>query len=338
MKPIKIEKIVRHGKNRKGTIMKLGLDDINLGDERFRTSYFFPLDPFVRSLKRVGLVSPPVVCIREGSYVLVTGWKRILACREISLSPLSVLEAEEKPDLEMFLLAFFENLATREFGLAEKAEVVRRLEGFGETAEAVVRSYLPLLDLPADRAVRDLLIKLSRTGDDVKKFIRSKNPPLHVVRPLLELIPEEQAFLVPWLLMLGQNKQRELLEDLEEIEARDGTGLQELLASPGIREALVSSSLPAVQRSERLRAFLREKRFPLYSSWRESFEKARRGLGWPEDIGLAPSPFFEGEDLTVEFSFRSREEFLERLGRLEALASKKDFAGLFVFRASREGK
>lgn len=318
--------------------LTLGFGDLNLADERFRTSYYFPLEPFLRSIERVGLVSPPVVCSRDGSHVLVSGWKRVLACREIGLSPLGVLKAEEKPDLEMFLLAFFENLATREFKLAEKAEVVKRLENFGESVEDVIRNYLPLLNLPSDRAVHDLLIKLAKAGNDVKKFTWRMDPPLPVVRPLLRLSPEDQALLIPWLETMGRNKQREVLEDLEDIEARDGIGLKEFLSPAGTSEIFASCSLPAIQKAERLRALLREKRFPLYSSCKASFARAREGLGWPENIKLGSSPFFEGEELTVEFSFRSREEFLERLARLEVLAARKDFEGLFVFRSSPEDK
>jgi len=318
--------------------MTLGLEAINLGDERFRTSYFFPLEPIVESIKRVGLVSPPVVCIREGSHTLVTGWKRFLACREISLSPLPVFRAEGKTDLEMFRLAFFENVTAREFGLEEKAEVVGRLEALGEEVQSVIRSYLPLLNLPSDRAVHSLLLRLSKAGEGVKKFVRAKNPPLSVVRPLLGFPPEEQFRLVHLLQTLGQNKQREILEDLEEIEARDGTRLEEILRSAGIREDLDSPSLQPVQKAERWRAFLREKRFPFYSSCKKSFDSAQLGLDWPAEARLEPSPYFEEDFLSVKFSFRSREEFLARLKRLEALAEKKDFDELFTFRSGRGGK
>ena len=66
------------------------IKDINLKDERFRISSFFSLEKLLFSLKEVGLVNPPLVTYRNHRLVLVSGWKRVLACQGLSLTSIPV--------------------------------------------------------------------------------------------------------------------------------------------------------------------------------------------------------------------------------------------------------
>jgi len=94
-------------------------------------------------------LSPPLVRRGEKRHVLVSGWKRVLACRALGLAAINALVTEEKNDLRLFLRAFYENLAAREISLIEKAEIGRKLLGFGVDRKTILRSYFPLLSLPA---------------------------------------------------------------------------------------------------------------------------------------------------------------------------------------------
>ena len=147
------------------------IKDINLKDERFRISYFFSLESLLLSLKEVGLVNPPLVTYRDHRLVLVSGWKRVLACLELSLTSIPVWVVESDDDLQMFLLAFYENLASREFNLLEKAEILRRLKKLGEKEQKIIRHYFPLLNIPKTSYYFDLYSAISRFPRDVKSFI-----------------------------------------------------------------------------------------------------------------------------------------------------------------------
>ena len=84
-------------------IKQLPLNQIFLQDERFRISHYFSLERMILSLRRVGLINPPLVCFRDNHFILVSGWKRTLACREIFLSPIPVQVSEEEDELGTFL-------------------------------------------------------------------------------------------------------------------------------------------------------------------------------------------------------------------------------------------
>ena len=192
-------------------IKEIGIDELELGDERFRISYFFSLDSLIRSIKEVGLVNPPVVTARSGRLLIVAGWKRALACRELSLSPLPVFLLEEADDLKAFRMSFFENLTMRRFSLLEKSEIIRKLFGLGEGEKKIIKTYLPLLAIPPTYDYYTLFMNISSLKPEEKELIHKKNVPLAALQRLVEFTPEDRSPLYPLLLPLGQNKQKDLL-------------------------------------------------------------------------------------------------------------------------------
>lgn len=308
---------------------EIHIKNINLKDERFRISCFFSLEGLLLSLKEVGLINPPLVTSRNRQLILVSGWKRVLACLKLSLTSIPVWVIRSDDDLQMFLLAFYENLASREFNLLEKAEILRRLKKLGEKEQKIIRHYFPLLNIPKTSYYLDLYLTISRFSKDVKSFIHQKNMSLASLEIFAEFNSRERKLLLPLLQPLGQNKQKELLEDLHEISLRDGVSAQEFLISEGMGKILHSEKLSPLQKSDRIRQWLRQKRYPRLSSRRKAFKQALRKSGWPEDISIEPSPFFEEEAMTVQFRFKDKEGLRSLLARLQQISSKKEFAEVF---------
>jgi ParB-like chromosome segregation protein Spo0J len=302
---------------------------IDLRDERFRTSYHFSLDRLILSIKKAGLLSPPLVRRGEKGFVLVSGWKRALACRTIGLTSINVLVTEEKNDLHLFLGAFYENLATREISLVEKAEIGRKLLGLGVDRKTLLGCYLPLLSFPATAEHLEVLLALSRAALAVREFVWEKDVPLPVVQSLLRFAPIEQKVLLPLLRPLGQNKQRELLEDAWDICRRDNVTVRKLLNEAEARQALASPKLSPQQKAEKIRLRLKRKRYPRLSSFEDSFDSVRRRTRWPKDIAIQPSPYFESEDFSVSFRFKNEKEFKACVEKLQEIGGKKEFSGLF---------
>ncbi|MFA9455020.1 MAG: ParB N-terminal domain-containing protein, partial [Candidatus Aminicenantaceae bacterium] len=69
--------------------------EIDLADQRFRVSFSDSFDELVGSIQDLGLLNPPVLARREGRLILVSGWKRVRACRALLLSPIPVFVEEE---------------------------------------------------------------------------------------------------------------------------------------------------------------------------------------------------------------------------------------------------
>ncbi len=310
----------------------LALNKIFLKDERFRISYYFDLEKLVASIREIGLLNPPLVTRRNGRFILVSGWKRVMACLSLSLSPIPVLVVQGKGELETFLIAFYENLATGEFSLAEKAEIIARLKKFSEDEKKIVRHYLPLLDIPSTLSHLDSYLAFSQFEPELKKFIHEKNLPFSLAELFSEFYTSERKRLLPLVLPLSQNKMTEFLESLKEISRRDELPVRKILASKEVKDILGSRRLSSLQKADRIRLVLRKKRYPNLSSWEESFDSLRKKMRWPREITLRPTPYFEEKRLSVDFNFEDQEEFKASLLKLEELASKREFSELFKFK------
>lgn len=307
---------------------KIPLEDINLSDKRFQISHFFPLDQLTQSIRDVGLIYPPVVTQRNGFMVPVTGWKRIFACKQLLLSPIQVFVSKETDDLKSFKLALFENLTTRGFNLIERAEIVSRLKKFGETQERIIRGYFPLFGIPPIYDYYDLYNKISRMNRKEKRTVSEKEMALSVVEHLIRFSPKERKIIFPIIVFLSQNKQKELLDLTREISLKEEMPVQEIFNSDEIRDVLLSENLSSIQKADRIRLLLKEKRFPLLSARERSFDSAKRKLGWPKDIDLSPTPYYEDNEVHIKFSFTGKKDYLKKISNLRRMAENDEFAAL----------
>ena len=310
----------------------ISLNKIYLKDERFRISYYFDLEKMVTSIQEMGLLNPLLVTSREGHFILVSGWKRIMACLRLSLSLVPVLVVERENELETFLRAFYENLAVREFSLIEKAEIIARLKRFGEDEDKIVRRYLPLLNIPPTLPYLDSYLAFSQFEPELKEFIHEKNLPFSLARLFIEFSSLERKRLLPLVSHFSQSKMIEFLEYLKEISRRDELPVRKILASKEIKNIIGSRRLSSLQKADMIRLVLRKKRYPHLSSWEEFFGSLRKKMRWPKEIAINPSPFFEEKRLSVTFNFKNEQEFKACLFRLEELSSRRGFSEFFKFK------
>lgn len=315
---------------------KLYLEEIFLEDERFRISYYFSLEKMILSLKSVGLVNPPLVSFRDKHFILVSGWKRVLAYFKLPLSSLPVFVIQEEDDLKTFLTAFYENLATREFSLLEKAEILNRLKKFGEDKKKIIRHFMPLLNIPSTLSHYESFLAFSQFEPEVKRIIYEKNMPFSSAKLFAGFAPQERRLLLPLLSPLSQNKVKEVLEDLKEISKKNDISAKKILSSKEIQDIMGSERLSLLQKADKIRLFLKRRRYPTLSSWKESFDSLVKKLQWPKNIMVKPSPFFEEENFSINFAFGNSEELKTNLLKLQKLASEKEFSRIFKFRHYRK--
>ncbi len=307
---------------------RVPLEDIKLNDQRFRISFFCSLDLLSQSIQVVGLICPPVVTLRNGFLVPVTGWKRILSCKKLSLSPIPVCVSKETDDLKSFKMAIFENLTTREFDLIERAEIVSRLKKFGEAEDKIIGKYLPLLRIPPTYDYYDLYKKISRMSKKEKSILNQKKMAPAVVEHLVQFSSKERQLFFPLLVCLSQNKQKDLLETAKEISFKRDIPVSEIFSSEEIKGIFFSENLSSIQKADRIRELLKKKRFPLLSAREKSFEYSKKKLDWPKDIDLFPTPYYEDNMVHIKFSFSGHKDYLRKIFNLRSMAEKDEFAAL----------
>jgi hypothetical protein len=313
----------------KMNLKEIPLSDLALNDERFRTAYFYNLDKLILSIQEAGLISPPLVVIRNKNIILLSGWKRILACKELSLKSIPVFLCEEKNDLDAFKVCLYENLAARSIPLIEKAEMLRKLKEFGENKKRLIDHFLPLFHVPSTFQYLEIYLAISRLDGETKKHIFEKNMPITSASLLSEFTSRDRKILMTLILPLGQNKQKEILEDILEISRKSNTPIETLLKSDETAAILQSGNLSPMQKADRLHSLFRKIRYPLLSANREKFLSSLKNIQWPKDISISPYPFFEENKMEVHFSFKNEKEFDMKVSKLQQLTKRKEFFDIF---------
>ncbi|MBN1224014.1 MAG: ParB N-terminal domain-containing protein [Candidatus Aminicenantes bacterium] len=298
------------------------IEKIDFYDQRFRISLPGNLDKLQRSIAENGLINPPVVTLRSGRYAIVTGWKRAEVCRRLSYASLPCRVLDEGRDLHAFQTALQDSLTTKDLSICEQAEILMKLKGFGVDEDSLISRFLPMLGIPRTRNHLDTYLAVAALDPESKAFVHEKNTPLSVLVHLIELSRDGRERILPLLRPLGQNKQKELLEYLIDISRRDSVPVHAILASEEIQSVIRSAALSALQIADRVRMILKTKRYPALSSKTDLFLSSLKNINWPKDIAIDPPPFFEGEDITVKFTFKDSGEFRKKSAELKAMASE----------------
>jgi hypothetical protein len=317
-------------------ILNVSLQDINLEDERFRFSYHFDLKKLLISIEEIGLINPLVIVKREGAqYVLASGWKRAMACLELTLKVVPAYLLEAKSDYRVFLLSFYENWATRNFNILEKAEILNKLNSLIGDEKKIVKQFFPLLDIPATLSYFDIYLKIARLDPEWKKILFEKKIPLSSALILADLTSEERELILPLVLPLNLNKLKQFLEDLYDLSQKTGESPEILLGSPEILSVSQNDALSSLQKADKIRSLFREKRYPSLSSWKKSFDASLKRTQLAKDVTFDPVSFFEDGEFGVNFSLKDKKAFKERLSKLQDLISDEDLFS--IFKGFRDG-
>ncbi len=311
-------------------LLDILIDDLNLADERFRFSYHFDLKKLLISIKKIGLTSPVLVVKRKGlPYVVLSGWKRIFACLELSQVSISAFLIEEEDDSRAFFLSLYENWASRDFNILEKAEILLKLNGLMKDERKIVREFFPLLDIPANLSYFDIFLKIAHLDPSWKKVIFQKKMPLHLAQFLTEFNRDDRERLLPLILPLNMNKLKQFIEDLHELSKKTGESLKAILSTPEILSVSRSDNLSSLQKSEKIRSLVRTKRYPTLSSWKKSFETSIKKAQLSKEVDFDSPSFYEDGQFSVTFSLHDKEAFQKRIVKLEELGADESLFSLF---------
>ena len=102
----------------KKTLRQVNYHDIDLSDRRYVFTFEPLISPMTQSIKTIGLINPPVLARKseQPPYRIVSGLKRILALIHLKIDtfPAHIIEeTSDGPDVDLFMLNFYENISTR---------------------------------------------------------------------------------------------------------------------------------------------------------------------------------------------------------------------------------
>lgn len=285
----------------------------------FCMSYGFDSIKLTSSIKEVGLINRPYVRRNmAGAIDIVTGYRRILACRALNWETVPCVDLSDSglSDADMLLLNLYDNICVREFNSIEKYMIIKNLLSYFTMADIHER-FMPFLGVSSRREI-DQLLNIEGLTDDLKD---------HLVKGLismktLELLKDYKDYDVPIIikfitdLHLNFNQQLLFVEYIKDISIREDTKISTILEETAFMELLDGSTQNYPQRAKTLLDMLRIKRFPTLIKNEKAFARLISEVDLPPNAKIKHTPFFEGPDYVLEVTFKDGKKLKETIDRL----------------------
>jgi len=295
---------------------KVDLNVINLTDKRFQISFHDPLDDLSQSIKYVGLMNPPIVqaqMLPEKSYVVVSGFRRILACKEIGMSniPCRVLSFEA-PEFYCAARAIADNTFHRELSPLEQSRALLLLEKTIPNGMSF-SSAAKMLGLPASSKAIKLIQPLCHMPECIQAGVAQAYIAIPIAHQLSQL-PEIHASICELFARLrpGLNIQREILTFGIEIARSNQQSLSDIFNEKQLKD-IISQHEDRKQGIQAVRSYLKALRYPHFSTVEKRVKTHIYDLKLKPNARLEPPLYFENNNWLLAISFKHVNELNDSL-------------------------
>jgi ParB family chromosome partitioning protein len=289
------------------------LANIDCTDNTYRITTATNIDDLTASIKKIGLLNPPLLLENNSEYMIVCGFRRIEACRILGWSQVKarILDpGTQKADCAK--IAVTDNALQRPLNLIEQSKSLALISGFIRDNVVLARE-LSTLGLPENQSVIKKIKEICHLSRPIQRAILSDIISLAMALELGKLAPDVGAGFVELFenLKLSLNKQREIVTFVQEIALREEITILEILNENRLQAILNQTDLDKNQKTRIIRFYLKQRRFPAITSAERAFEKLIKALRLPRGIKLIPPANFEGSIYTLTFNFKELSELIE---------------------------
>ena len=307
--------------------------NIDSEDKTFLITCPVRSENLIASIKETGVASPIILREKGSRYQIVSGFRRVAACRELGIKTVRAFVFPEKrlADKEAFCLNLFENHSGRSFNAVEKAMILNTLlKRLKIDKNEYNKKFLPVIGIALNKKENETLFRVLGLDETIKAYIAGEDISLKNTLLWMSLSgKEEEVFRLIKGLKLSSNKMREVFTFLQEISRRDRVTIKTIVDCPEIQTVLNDENLSLPEKTSKVRAVLKRGRFPRLTSMEESFAKRVKGLKLPKGVMLRPPAFFEEEEFTIEFRIKNQKELKKISRSLVDLSDKEEVSDLF---------
>jgi ParB family transcriptional regulator, chromosome partitioning protein len=283
---------------------------IDFDDDSFRITTGKQLDDLMASIKQLGVLNPPVLLEKETGYTIISGFRRVQACRRLNWSELKarVLDSDVGK-FKCVTYAVSDNAFQRPLNIIEKSKCFNMLYEFYKDVDSLAEA-LPALGLSEHPAMIKKIKTVYDMPGSLQNCLLSNTIALAVALELADLSATDAQGLVSLFnaLNLSLNKQREILTMVKEIAIREDVSVIQVLEAPHLKNILKNRDLDKNQKARKIRIYLKLRRFPAITTAEQSFQKHINKLNMGKGMELIPPANFEGSTYTLKLTFNTLKE------------------------------
>lgn len=316
-------------------LQHIPISNLNIADDSYRITFAPRLDSLKRSVKAVGLIQP--INVRhtpEGTFQIVTGYKRVLVLEELERQtiPAIVHEPADLSPTQAFLWNLHDNAITRPLNVIEKALALSKLGQFySMSEEELVKQFLPLLDEEPSYKILHQLLSLSALTEPLKNHMVMSDVALSSAARIAEFSPSTQQALLPVLAHIrpSTNKLNELLALIREISARDGVSVEEILSRYQLLQVVADANTAPADKVRALRQALRGLKLPQLTERQRQLASLIDDLDLPDAARIVADPYFESQKMKLEYQFSEPQELTHLISKIQDAFNKQQWQQIF---------
>jgi len=312
---------VRQGFVGINVLQSIPLSAINSEDSRFRITTKTEIHELVESIQQLGLIHPPILKRCASEYIIISGFRRITACRHLGWVeiPARILSSEIS-DKTCTQYAIADNTLQRPLNLVEISRSLFLLSCVYKDENQRLQCASKL-GLPDNPSLIKKIEKIYHLPEPIQNGILKGTISMAVGLELSRFEPDIGDALAGLFdrLKIGLNKQREIILLLDEIALRENTTIGSLLNGKYIREILDNDELDRARKQKKIRAYLYQRRFPTRFKTKTEFEKLVKDLKLGNSIKLMSPQDFEGPTYTLKATFNNLAELKDFRSKLDRI-------------------
>ena len=296
------------------------MSDINDQDPTFRITTRTSIDDLSPSIDSLGLIHPPILKQSSSELIVVSGFRRIAACRALGWkqAPAFVL-ASNRSLAEAVRCAIADNALQRPLNLVEISRCVNLLAGI-VSDDVELLSWATCLQLPQNLKALKKIQPLCRFNASIQKSVLDETISLAMALELAAMDEDLGSAFAHLFddLRISLNKQREILQLVGEIALREEVPVGRVFYDDALVNILNDPDLDRSQKAQMVRVYLRRRRYPNIAEAERRFAARVKELNLGQYLKLIPPKDFEGTGFIFELRFAGLSELEDRLSQLAA--------------------
>jgi len=275
------------------------------------------------SLKKEGVIVPPVLYKSSGRYRIVTGKRRIFWLKKVGIKtvPAHIINVDRK---RAFVLGFWDNFSSRPLNSQEKINVLYGLRYICRFPwKKILEEFVPFLGLPSNIYFLKRLLNINFLPSQVKVLLSTERISYENCFKLMSLSCEELKVFLQIIgdLNLGRNKISDILSFYILLKKRRDINipriLKEMLRIKKDNEHDFKSGFL------QLRQFLFDKTHPHLAKDRKKAKNLIMKIKPHPDIKLFFPMDFEDKYLQIEFCAKDVKDFFSKVNSLTNISPQE---------------
>lgn len=274
-------------------------------DERLRITTAGAFADLSRSLAQDGLINPPLLQRSAGTWLMISGFRRLAAARQLGWEHLPVrIVGEEVPWRACVGWAIADNALQRPLNIIEVSRALNLLNAAWPNPQERQR-LAAAWHLPASPSQVARLLPLATLPPPFQEALLDGRlaPAMALELTALDLPEADRLLHFFSMLRLGLNRQKAFLSLLWDIARREGLTLLAVLKTDELIALYDDQDTERPRRVEQVYRYLRQRRYPHLTAAEARFQSCVKALQWGPEILLQASPAFENPNYTLTLTF-----------------------------------